>query len=133
PAGADRAPVDGEGEVDAMSPPHPGESAATTVEMRAITVAHGPIEVLHEVDLTLRAGEVHALMGEDGAGKSTLINVVARVRSPTSGSIELDGRPLRFASPAEAQDAGIREVLQDGPVARHVGLGQDGTRGPRPG
>lgn len=115
-----------------MSLPPTGEAAATTVEMRAITVSHGPTEVLHDVDLTLRAGEIHALMGENGAGKSTLINVLAGVTSPASGSIRLDGRPLRLASPAEAQAAGIRAVLQDAPVARHLSIGENVMLGHEP-
>ena len=115
-----------------MSLPPTGDAAATTVEMRAITVSHGPTEVLHDVDLTLRAGEIHALMGENGAGKSTLINVLAGVTSPASGSIRLDGRPLRLASPAEAQAAGIRAVLQDAPVARHLSIGENVMLGHEP-
>ena len=106
--------------------------AAPLVEMAAVTVAHGPVEVLREVDLTVRAGEIHALMGENGAGKSTLINVLAGVIPPASGSIRLDGRPLRFSSPAEAQAAGIRAVLQDVPVARHLSIGENVMLGHEP-
>ena len=106
--------------------------AAPLVEMAAITVAHGPVEVLREVDLTVRAGEIHALMGENGAGKSTLINVLAGVISPASGSIRLDGRPLRLSTPADAQAAGIRAVLQDVPMARHLTVGENVMLGHEP-
>src|SRR5699024_7952155 len=106
--------------------------AATTIEMRAITVSHGPTEVLHDVDLTLRAGEIHALMGAHRAGKSTLINVLAGVTSPASVSIRHDGRPLRLASPVVAHAAGIRAPLEDAAVARHVRIGENVMLGHEP-
>ncbi|GAA4520555.1 sugar ABC transporter ATP-binding protein [Brachybacterium paraconglomeratum] len=115
-----------------MSTSRATPEAVPTVEMAGITVDHGPLRALDGVDLTLRRGEIHALMGENGAGKSTLINTLAGVISPTSGSIRLDGRPLRFSSPADAQSAGIRAVLQDVPVAPHLSIGENVMLGHEP-
>ena len=61
----------------------------------------------------VRAGEVHALLGENGAGKSTLIKIAAGVHMPDGGEVRLDGKPVRFSSPREANFAGIATVYQE--------------------
>ncbi|MEU1727918.1 sugar ABC transporter ATP-binding protein [Actinomadura sp. ATCC 39365] len=71
------------------------------------------VKALDGVDLRLLPGEVHALMGENGAGKSTLIKVLTGVHPADSGTIELGGRPVAFAGPAEAQRGGISTVYQE--------------------
>ncbi|MFF4194878.1 sugar ABC transporter ATP-binding protein [Nonomuraea sp. NPDC001831] len=71
------------------------------------------VKALDGVDLRLLPGEVHALMGENGAGKSTLIKVLTGVHAADSGTIELGGRPVAFAGPAEAQRGGISTVYQE--------------------
>jgi simple sugar transport system ATP-binding protein len=71
------------------------------------------VQALDGVDLTLRAGEVHALLGENGAGKSTLIKVLTGAERRDSGSVELDGRELNPRSVGEAQRAGIAAVYQE--------------------
>lgn len=106
--------------------------ASAMVEMTGITVDFGTVRAMHHVDLTLRAGEIHALMGENGAGKSTLINVLAGVVAPTSGSIRLDGRAVRFSSAADAQSVGVASVLQDVPLARHLSIGENVMLGHEP-
>jgi simple sugar transport system ATP-binding protein len=71
------------------------------------------IEVLRDVRLTLRAGEVHALMGQNGAGKSTLIKVLTGVYRADAGQMRLDGIPIAPASPLDAQRLGINTVYQE--------------------
>lgn len=71
------------------------------------------VVALSEVDLTLAAGEVHALVGENGAGKSTLIKVLTGVHSPDAGTLTYAGSPVSFARPGDAQDAGIATVYQE--------------------
>ncbi|PRX47284.1 ribose transport system ATP-binding protein [Prauserella shujinwangii] len=91
-------------------------------------------QVLRDVDLDLHAGEVHALVGENGAGKSTLMKVLAGVHQPDEGTIEVDGVRRTFASPREAQSAGISIVHQefnllgDRSVAENVHLGREPVR-----
>ena len=71
------------------------------------------MRALDDVDLCLRAGEVHALMGQNGAGKSTLIKVLTGVCAPDAGVISLDGRDIRPESPLAAQQLGISTVYQE--------------------
>ena len=68
---------------------------------------------LDDVNFTLRAGEIHALMGENGAGKSTLIKIITGVHRRDAGAILLDGQPIEAHSPAHAQMLGISTVYQE--------------------
>ena len=83
------------------------------LRMRQIRKAFAGIEVLHGVGLDLGAGEVHALVGENGAGKSTLVKVLSGVHTDYRGSIELDGRAVRFSSTRDAELAGISIIYQE--------------------
>src|SRR5690606_41053211 len=71
------------------------------------------IQALKDISFDVRPGEVHALLGENGAGKSTLIKIIAGYHTPDSGTIRVNGREIRFASPREATDAGIATVYQE--------------------
>ncbi len=68
---------------------------------------------LTNVNLTLRAGEIHALMGENGAGKSTLIKLLSGIYQPDSGLLTLDEKPLLLRSNHKAQSVGISTVFQE--------------------
>ncbi len=87
--------------------------ATPVLELRGIHKQFGGIAVLRDVQLTLRAGEIHALMGQNGAGKSTLIKVLTGVLASNGGEMRLDGRPIRPGSPLEAQRLGISTVYQE--------------------
>jgi monosaccharide-transporting ATPase len=80
---------------------------------RGIRRSFPGVRALQDVELCLRAGEVHALMGQNGAGKSTLIKVLTGVCPPEAGAIELDGRTIRPVSPLHAQELGISTVFQE--------------------
>jgi len=71
------------------------------------------VVALSDVDLTLAAGEVHALVGENGAGKSTLIKVLTGVYTPDSGTLTYRDSVVSFARPSDAQQAGISTVYQE--------------------
>ena len=86
---------------------------AALLRVAGVAKSFGGVRALRGVDLDVRAGEVHALLGENGAGKSTLIKILSGVHAFDSGAIELDGRPLAFASPAQSRQAGIAVVYQD--------------------
>ncbi|MFJ7974139.1 sugar ABC transporter ATP-binding protein [Peribacillus sp. JNUCC 23] len=83
------------------------------ISMENIYKAFGTNQVLTGVDFELVAGEVHALMGENGAGKSTLMNVLTGLHSLDKGSIIIDGKETYFASPKEAERAGITFIHQE--------------------
>jgi ribose transport system ATP-binding protein len=90
------------------------EPAATPLlEMRDIAKSFVGVEVLHGVDLTLEAGEIHAIVGENGAGKSTLMKVLAGVYQPDRGSIRIGGAEQTFTHPHAAQAAGVGIVYQE--------------------
>ncbi|HPY95087.1 MAG TPA: ATP-binding cassette domain-containing protein, partial [Clostridia bacterium] len=83
------------------------------LEMKGMEIAFPGVKALDKVDFTLRRGEVHALLGENGAGKSTLIKVLTGVHRMDAGTMLLEGRPIRPASPQEAQKLGISTVYQE--------------------
>ena len=83
------------------------------LSMRGIGKSFPGVRALHNVDFTLRAGEIHALMGENGAGKSTLIKVLTGVYARDAGVIIVDGREVAIRSPQDAQRAGISTVYQE--------------------
>jgi len=87
----------------------------TTVALHAegLCKRFGATAALTDARLTLRAGEIHALMGQNGAGKSTLIKLLTGVEAPDAGRICLDGRDIAPATPLDAQREGISTVYQE--------------------
>lgn len=83
------------------------------LEMRGICKSFPGVRALHNVDFILRKGEIHALMGENGAGKSTLVKIMTGVYEKDAGSITIEGKPVHFRSPQEAQENGIGTVYQE--------------------
>ena len=96
----------------------------------------GATTVLHGVNLTVQPGEVHGLLGENGAGKSTMLNILSGVLRADTGRIEIDGRPVTVTSPRDAAASGIAMIhqeLQQVPelnVAQNIFLGHSLRKGP---
>ena len=109
-------------------------SSVPRVRMRGMRKSFGSIEALRGVDLDLWPGEVLGLVGDNAAGKSTLTKILAGAYLPDEGAIELDGRPVRFGSPAEARARRVEMVYQDlslcdtVDVADNLFLGREPTR-----
>src|SRR5690349_17239503 len=80
---------------------------------RGIGKEFAGVEVLRDVDLDLRRGEIHALLGENGAGKSTFAKIIAGVYRPTRGSLALNGETVEIHSPNAAQKLGITLIHQE--------------------
>lgn len=76
------------------------------VRMKGISKQFGGVKALDNVDLEVLTGEVHALLGGNGAGKSTILKVLNGVHVPTAGTIEVAGKPLTTHSPAASRAAG---------------------------
>ena len=92
---------------------------------RDIARAFPGVQALAGVELTLRAGEVHALMGQNGAGKSTLIKVLTGVYAPDAGSIELLGKPIAPESPIHAQELGLSAVHQESHLLPNLSVAEN--------
>jgi len=104
--------------------------------LRDVSKSFGSIEVLHGVTLALEPGTVHALIGENGAGKSTTMKIMAGYQLPSKGDVELGGAPVRFDSLHEGEMAGIVMIHQEFNLAeqltveQNIFLGRELKRGP---
>ena len=93
--------------------------ADALLQMRAITKSFPGVLALDSVDLVVRAGEIHGLVGENGAGKSTIIKVLAGVYKTDSGAVAVDGQVLPDVSPRAIHDAGVRFIHQELHLVQH--------------
>jgi ABC-type sugar transport system ATPase subunit len=99
--------------VSPMSPSPESAVAPPLVELRDISKHYGPLQALRSVSFSLRKGEIVGLVGDNGAGKSTIVKMLSGVISPSGGSVLLDGNEVNLGSPLEAIGAGIETVYQD--------------------
>ena len=83
------------------------------ISLKDVSKAYGGAPALRAANLSIEAGEIHALMGENGAGKSTLIKILAGVVAPDTATITIDDRPLTIGGPAEARRLGFRFIHQE--------------------
>lgn len=83
------------------------------IEAKSVNKRYGHVTALEECDFELRAGEIMAIVGDNGAGKSSLIKALSGALVPDSGDILVGGEPVSFRSPADARTAGIETVYQD--------------------
>jgi ABC-type sugar transport system ATPase subunit len=83
------------------------------LRLRGISKSFGPVQALTDVDLDIRSGEVTALLGDNGAGKSVLVKSIAGIHSPDHGEIQWEGTAVRMRSPRDAAALGIETVYQD--------------------
>ena len=95
------------------------------LELRGITKIFPGVKALDNVQFSLRPGEIHALMGENGAGKSTFIKVIMGVHQAEEGEMFLDGKPVRFKSTREAQKAGIAAIYQHVTAYPHLSVAEN--------
>jgi D-xylose transport system ATP-binding protein len=97
-----------------MAGPEPSpERRVPLLAIEAVSKHFGAVTALDAVSFEVDRGEVVALLGDNGAGKSTLVKIISGAHPPSSGRILLDGRPVHFATPADAKAAGIETVYQD--------------------
>ncbi|HJP77835.1 MAG TPA: ATP-binding cassette domain-containing protein [Pseudonocardiaceae bacterium] len=91
--------------------------AEIALEARNLVKHYGSVEALRGASFTARQGEVVALIGDNGAGKSTMVKSLSGAEIPDAGEILLDGKPVHIGSPTEARELGIETVYQDLAVA----------------
>ena len=92
---------------------------------RGITKTFPGVRALDDVQITVRRGRLNALLGENGAGKSTMMNILAGVFPPDAGEIFLAGQPVRFANPRAAQQAGISIIFQELNLVPHLSIAEN--------
>jgi len=122
----------------AHAAPNPNPAVpATSIVMQAkgLVKRYGQVTALDGADFELRAGEILAVIGDNGAGKSSLIKCLSGATIPDAGEIALDGKSIAFKSPIDARLAGIETVYQDLAVApamtiaENLFLGRERRRG----
>jgi rhamnose transport system ATP-binding protein len=103
--------------------------AVALLEVHDVTKSFGAVAAVQGVSFPLHGGEAHALVGENGAGKSTIVKMLAGVHRPDSGTLRVDGADVDFAGPADAKAAGIAVIYQeptlfpDLTVAENIAMG----------
>lgn len=95
------------------------------LEVKKLTRRFPGVLALDQVDFDLYSGEVHAVVGENGAGKSTMINILAGVLQPSGGEVLLDGNPIVFHNPADAQQEGISVIFQEFNLIPHLSVSEN--------
>ena len=107
------------------------------LDVTKLSKSYGAVRALHAVDVRVRFGEVRALLGKNGAGKSTFVNLVSGAERPDGGTIRLSGQEVHWQNPGEARDGGISVVHQELSlvpylsVAENICLGRWERRGLR--
>jgi len=109
-------------------------NAPVVMEAKGLVKRYGQVTALDGADFELRAGEILAVIGDNGAGKSSLIKALSGAVVPDAGEIRLDGQPVHFKSPIDARREGIETVYQELAVApamtiaENLFLGRELTR-----
>ena len=103
------------------------------LETKGLTKHYGGVHALNDADFVLKKGEHIAIVGDNGAGKSTFVRQITGVEQPTSGTIIFDDKPVKFSGPIDAREAGIETVFQtlaladDLDVSDNLFLGREKT------
>jgi ribose transport system ATP-binding protein len=101
------------------------QSSATIVSMAGIRKSFPGVQALKGVSFSVKAGEVHGLVGENGAGKSTLIKILMGAYSKDAGTITIEGKEAEIRNPLQAKSQGMAAVYQDVMLARHLSVGEN--------
>jgi D-xylose transport system ATP-binding protein len=118
-----------------IQPGEPAFMSEPILDIKGLNKSFGPVHVLHDVDFSVRAGEVTALVGDNGAGKSTMVKCISGIYSIDSGTVTFDGREVSIHSPRDASALGIEVVYQDLAlcdnldIVQNMFLGREKTRG----
>ena len=111
------------------------KTSAPTIRLADVNISFGPVSAVKGISLEIHRGEVVGLIGENGAGKSSLIKILTGIYQPDSGTIEVNGRPVKFRSPRDSASAGIGVVHQEQSlftnltVAENIAMGSSSESG----
>ncbi|MEP3346649.1 MAG: ATP-binding cassette domain-containing protein [Litoreibacter sp.] len=94
----------------------------TILETKGLTKHYGGVHALEDADFVLKRGEHVAIMGDNGAGKSTFVRQITGVEQRTRGDVIFDGEEVNFAGPLDAREAGIETVFQTLALADHLNV-----------
>ena len=95
------------------------------VTARKVSKRFGALTALSDVDLDIRAGEVLALLGDNGAGKSTFVKILAGAHEPSGGEIRVGGEPVAFRSPQDAASRGIATIFQELALSENLSIAEN--------
>jgi simple sugar transport system ATP-binding protein len=106
-----------------MTGPAPMPGAAQPIlSLRGVGKNYGAVSALRDVDLDIWKGDILALCGDNGAGKSTLIKIISGAQEPSTGSLSMNGSPVRFRSPQDALTKGVATIYQDLALAPRMAI-----------
>ena len=108
-----------------MSDATAAAEAPPLLALRGVSKSFGPVQAIADVDLDVPAGQVTALCGDNGAGKSVLIKCIAGIHQPDHGELIWDGRPVRIRNAHDASALGIETVYQDLALADNLDIVQN--------
>src|SRR5262245_37589570 len=109
-----------------------GDAGPPVVAVEDLVKEYPGVRALGGVSLDLRAGEVHGLVGENGAGKSTLIKILSGDVRPDRGTVQVLGKPVRFAGPRDARRRGIVTIFQELMIVPHLSVVENIVLGSEP-
>ena len=107
------------------APSGSGPDPSALLSLRGIGKNFGPVQALSDITFDIPAGQVTALVGDNGAGKSTMIKTIAGIWEPNAGEIIWQGKTVHFHSPKDATNAGIATVYQDLALADNLDIVQN--------
>jgi len=96
-----------------MTAPRPSDSPQPHVELRGVGKSFGGTPILSGIDLAVASGSIHGLVGENGAGKSSLSKIIAGLITADEGEVHVEGQPVAFRSPREALTHGVATIAQE--------------------
>jgi len=100
----------------------PTETMSPLLSLRGLRKSYGGVEALRGIDLDVEAGDVLAICGDNGAGKSSLIRIVSGAQERSGGTVTLRGEPVNFRSPQEALALGVATIYQDLALAPRLSI-----------
>jgi rhamnose transport system ATP-binding protein len=121
-----------EGEEPQINQQLTADASTPIIALNGASKSYGAVRASRDVSIALRAGEVRALAGENGAGKSTIVRMLAGVQRPDEGDVLVDGTPVTFHGPADARDAGVAVIYQEPTLFPDLSIAENVMMGRHP-